>query len=145
MWIVGFEPPPWLLFYNHYSIAIHFAAALIGVSAVRDSDAVVENRMLELKAETARQDLVTARKTAAIGSPLVLVFAKLRGFLDSISLSFRLLFRGGGFARGYVDQIETIAKTQYAHLDNITTPHGRQFPRPVSVLPTVPKPPAQRP
>jgi hypothetical protein len=106
LWIVGIEPPPWLLFYNHYSIAIHFCAALIGVSAVRDSDAVVENRMLELKAETARQDLITARKAAAIGSPLVLVFAKLRGFLDSVSLSFRLLFRGGGFAKSYVEQLE---------------------------------------
>jgi hypothetical protein len=53
-YIVGFEPLAWLLLYNHYSIAVHFCAALIGVSAVRDSDAVVENRMLELKAETAR-------------------------------------------------------------------------------------------
>jgi hypothetical protein len=142
LWIVGMDPPAWLLFYNHYSIAIHFAAALIGVSAVRDSDAVVENRMLELKAETARQDLITARKTAAIGSPLVLIFAKLRGFFDSVSLSFRLLFRGGGFAKGYVEQIETIARTQYAHLDNITQPHGKPFPRPVTALP---KGPAQRP
>jgi hypothetical protein len=142
VWIVGFEPPAWLLFYNHYSIAIHFAAALVGVAAVRDADAVVENRMLELKAETARQDLITARKTAAIGSPLVLVFAKLRGFLDSVSLSFRLLFRGGGFARDYVEQIETIARTQYGHLDHITQPHGKPFPAPVSVIP---KGPAQRP
>jgi hypothetical protein len=38
-----------------------------------------ENRMLELKAEPARHDLITARKTTAIGSPLVLIFAKLRG------------------------------------------------------------------
>jgi hypothetical protein len=142
LWIVGIDPPPWLLFYNHYSIAIHFCAALIGVSAVRDSDAVVENRMLELKAETARQDLITARKAAAIGSPLVLIFAKLRGFFDSVSLSFRLLFRGGGFAKDYAEQIDVIAKTQYAHLDNITTPHGRQFPASVTPLP---KGPAQRP
>jgi hypothetical protein len=141
-YIVGFDPPPWLLFYNHYSIAVHFCAALIGVSAVRDSDAVVENRMLELKAETARQDLITARKTAAIGSPLVLVFAKLRGFFDSVSLSFRLLFRGGGFARDYAEQIEVIARTQYGHLDDITQPHGKPFPRPVTALP---KGPAQRP
>ena len=77
VWIVGFEQPAWLLFYNHYSIGVHFAAALNGVSAVRDSDAVVENRMLELKAETARQDLITGRKVTAIGSPLVIVFAHL--------------------------------------------------------------------
>ncbi len=142
LWIVGVDPPAWLLLYNHYSIGIHFTAALIGVSAVRDSDAVVENRMLELKAETARQDLITARKTTAIGSPLVLIFAKLRGFFDSISLAFRLLFRGGGFARSYVEQIDVIAKTQYGHLDHITQPHGKPFPAPVQ---TLPKPPAQRP
>ena len=138
LWIIGIAPPPWLLFYNHYSIAIHFCAALIGVSAVRDSDAVIENRMLELKAETARQDLITARKAAAIGSPLVLIFAKLRGFFDSVSLSFRLLFRGGGFAKDYAEQIDVIAKTQYAHLDNITTPHGRRFPASVTPLPKRP-------
>jgi hypothetical protein len=142
LWIVGVAPPEWLLFYNHYSIAIHFCAALIGVSAVRDSDAVVQNKMLELKAETARQDLITARKVTAIGSPLVLIFAKIRGFFDSLSIAFRLLFRGGGFARSYVEQIDVIAKTQYGHLDNITQPHGKPFPRPVTALP---KGPAQRP
>jgi hypothetical protein len=146
LWIFDIEPPPWLMLYNHYSLAVHFTAALIGVSAVRDADAVVENRMLELKAETARQDLITARKTAAIGNPLVLIFAKLRGFFDAVSLSFRLLFRGGDFAKSYVEQIETIARTQYAHLDNITTPHGRPFPRPApNVTPLPPKGPAQRP
>ena len=103
---------------------------------------VVKNRMLELKAETARQDLITARKTTAIGSPLVLVFAKLRGFFDAVSLAFRLLFRGGGFAKDYAEQIEVIARTQYGHLDDITQPHGKPFPRPVTALP---KGPAQRP
>src|SRR5262245_39725899 len=81
----------WLMFWNHWSIACHFALALIGVAAVRDADAVVENRMLELKASTARQDIITARKTSAIGNPLVLIFAKLRGFVDAISLAVRLL------------------------------------------------------
>jgi hypothetical protein len=120
-------------------------------AAVRDADAVVENRMLELKAETARQDIITARKTSAIGNPLVLIFAKLRGFMEAISLAVRLLFRGGGFAREYVEQIDTIARTQHAHLDRITTPHGQNFPRPVTSFPTNPSPPtlpkgpAQRP
>src|SRR5262245_30007766 len=45
-YIVGFSVPPWLMFWNHWSIACHFALALIGVAAVRDADAVVENRML---------------------------------------------------------------------------------------------------
>jgi hypothetical protein len=147
LWIFGIDPPAWLLFYNHYSLAIHFAAALIGVSAIRDSDAVIENRMLELKAETSRQDLITARKAAAIGSPLVLVFARLRGFFDSVSIAFRLLFRGGGFAKGYLEQVDVIAQSQFSHLDNITTPHGQPFPRPVSNFPgtSPPKDPAQRP
>ena len=116
-YIVGFSVPPWLMFWNHWSIACHFALALIGVAAVRDADAVVENRMLELKAETARQDIITARKTSAIGNPIVLIFAKLRGFVDAVSLAVRLLFRGGGFARDYIRQIDAIAETQYQYLN----------------------------
>jgi hypothetical protein len=146
-YIVGFSVPPWLNLWNHWSIVCHFTLALIGVSLVRDSDSVVANRMLELKAETARQDLITSRRAAAIGSPVVLVFANLRGFFDSISIAFRLLFRGGGFAKSYIEQVETIAKTQYSHLDDITTPHGQPFPRSVTNFPgsSPPKGPAQRP
>jgi hypothetical protein len=111
------EPPAWLLFYNHYSIAIHFCAALIGVAMVRDSDAVVRNRILELRAETGRQDLITARKSAAIGSSLALVAAKIRGFFDAASLSLRILFNRSGFARDYMKQINDVAREQYAYLD----------------------------
>jgi hypothetical protein len=117
LWIVGIDPPAWLLFYNHYSIGIHFCAALIGVSMVRDADAVVQNRILELRAETGRQDLITARKSAAIGSPLALVAAKARGVFDAVSLSLRLLFNRSGFARDYMKQINEVAREQYAHLD----------------------------
>jgi hypothetical protein len=119
LWIVGINPPAWLLFYNHYSIGIHFAAALIGVSMVRDSDAVVQNRILELRAETGRQDLITARKAAAIGSPLSLIAAKTRGVFDAIALSFRLLFGGGGFSKKYMEQINQIADEQYSYLDTL--------------------------
>jgi hypothetical protein len=115
-WISGFSVPSWLDWWNHWSIAVHFALALVGVQAVRDSDAVVENRMLELKAATARQDLITAQKSAAIGSPVVLVFAKLRGFIDSVSIAFRLLFRGRGFAKKYVQQIDQIEREQFDSL-----------------------------
>jgi hypothetical protein len=145
LWIIGIEAPPWLLLYNHYVLAVHFAAALFGVSMVRDADPVVRNRILELRAETARQDLITARRVSAIGSPLVLIFAKLRGILDSLSIACRVMFRGGGFAKSYVEQIDVISKTQYAHLDNITTPHGRHFPAPVTSITSLPKSPAQRP
>lgn len=134
-YIVGFEIPPWLTLWNHWSIACHFALALIGVAAVRDSDAVIENRMLELKAETARQDLVTSRRAAAIGNPLVLLFAKLRGFIDAISLAIHLLRRGGNFARNYADEIDQLASSQFGHLGG---GERRQFPRPVTNFPSRP-------
>jgi hypothetical protein len=121
LWIVGVDPPEWLLFYNHYSIGVHFCAALIGVTMVRDADAVVQNRILELRAATGRQDLVTARKTAAIGSPLALIAAKTRGFFDAIALSFRLLFSGGGFSKKFMEQINQVAAEQYGHIDAIPT------------------------
>jgi len=114
-------PPAWLLFYNHYSIAIHFCAALIGVAMVRDSDAVVRNRILELRAETGRQDLITARKSAAIGSSLALAAAKIRGFFDAASLSLRILFNRSGFAREYMQQINQVARDQYGHLDAVSS------------------------
>jgi hypothetical protein len=121
-WIVGVDVPDWLQLWNHWSIAFHFTLALIGVQAVRDSDSVIENRMLELKAATARQDIITARKAAAIGSPLALVAAKLRGLFDAVALSFRLLFSGGGFSKNFMAQINQIAREQYGHLDAISQP-----------------------
>lgn len=118
-WIVGFPIPPWLEWWNRWSIVVHFTLALVGVQAVRDSDAVVENRMLELKAATGRQDIVTLRKAAAIGSPLALIAAKARGFFDAVALSFRILKSGGGFSKDYIEQIDQIAREQYGHLDVI--------------------------
>jgi len=83
--------PPLLEKWNRWSIAIHFMLALLGVTAVRDSDAVATHRRLELKAETARQDLVTLRKATMLGNPLALLAAKLRGFLDGVRLARELL------------------------------------------------------
>lgn len=120
VWIVGISPPEWLLLYNHYSIGIHFAAALIGVTMVRDADAVIQNRILELRAETGRQDLITARRAAAIGSPLALIAAKVRGLFDAIALSFRLLFSGGGFSKKYMAQLAEVEREQYGYLDTPT-------------------------
>lgn len=91
VWVAGIEMPPLLAAWNRWSIAIHFTLALIGVSAVRDSDPVTANTILELKAETARQDLVTIRKAAALGNPLVMLAAKLRGLLDGVRLASRIL------------------------------------------------------
>jgi hypothetical protein len=41
---------------------------------------VATHRQLELKAENARQDLLTLRKATMLGNPLVLFARKLRGF-----------------------------------------------------------------
>jgi hypothetical protein len=131
LWIFGIAPPMWLLIYNHYSLGIHFAAALIGVAMVRDSDAVIQNRVLELRAECGRQDLITARKSAAIGSILTITAAKVRGTFDAIALSFRILFSGGGFSKKYLEQINQVAAEQYAHLDALP---------PASTLPTTRRP-----
>ena len=107
-YIVGLEVPAWLQLWNHWSIAFHFALALVGVQAVRDSDSVVENHILELKGATAAQDIITAQRTAAVGNPIVLIFAKVRGFFDAIGLALRLLFRSGSFAKEYLEQIDAI-------------------------------------
>jgi hypothetical protein len=91
VWIAGETMPMLLESWNRYSIAIHFMLALLGVTAVRDSDDVATHKRLELKAETARQDLLTLRKATMLGNPLVLGAAKLRGFLDGVRLARELL------------------------------------------------------
>ena len=91
IWIVGIEPPAWLLSYNHYSIGLHFAAALLGVSSVLDSDPVIENRRLELKAEMALQDLVTIRKAALFSNPVVTLAARIRVLIDAFKLAGQIL------------------------------------------------------
>jgi hypothetical protein len=142
-YIVGLEVPAWLQLWNHWSIAFHFGLALIGVQAVRDSDSVVANRILELKAATARQDLITARKATAIGSPLALIAANLRGFFDAVGLSFRLLFSGGGFSKKFMEQINQVAAEQYAHIDALPDARPTQaLPRRPGFVSQPPKSPA---
>jgi hypothetical protein len=116
-WIVGASLPVALQHWFNWSIAVHFALALVGVSLVRDSDAVVANRMLELKAATARQDLVTLRKAAAIGNSIVLLSAKIRGLVDALGLAWQLLWNKSGFAGDYLKQIDRIADEQFAFVD----------------------------
>jgi hypothetical protein len=116
-WIVGTPLPDPLAFWYRWSLAVHFALALVGVTFVRDSDSVVENRMLELKAQTARQDIITTRKAAAIGNPLVLISAKLRGFFDAIGLAWSLLWKRSSFAAETLKQLDRIAAAQYSHID----------------------------
>jgi len=70
---------------------------------------VVENQMLELKAATAAQDIITAQRTSAVGNPIVLITVRVRGFFDAAWLAFRLLFRRGNFAKEYLSQIDALA------------------------------------
>jgi hypothetical protein len=75
-----------------------------------------------MKAATARQDLVTARKATAIGPPLALIAANVRGFFDAIALTFRLLFSGGGFSKTFIEQINQVAAEQRGHLEALAQP-----------------------
>jgi hypothetical protein len=90
-WVASIALPEFLQFWNRWSIAVHFALALVGVSAVRDYDAVAESRIRELKADAAREDIVTIRRAAVGASPFLLLAAKLRGWLDGIGLAYKLL------------------------------------------------------
>ena len=58
---------------------------------MRDYDAVAESRIRELKSDAAREDIVTIRRAAVGASPFLLLAAKLRGWLDGISLAYKLL------------------------------------------------------
>jgi hypothetical protein len=116
-WIVNTPLPIQLSWWYRWSIAVHFALALVGVTLVRDADAVIEDRMLELKAQTARQDIITTRKAAVLGNALVLVSAKIRGFFDAWGLAWSLLWKKGTPAADILRQLDTLAKEQFSHLD----------------------------
>jgi hypothetical protein len=70
---------------------VHFALALIGVAAVRDYDSKAEARIREMKVDASEYDLLTIRRAAASNHPLLLIAARLRGWLDGISLAFQML------------------------------------------------------
>jgi hypothetical protein len=128
-YIVGFGVPWWLEWWNHWSIIAHFALGLLGVQAVRDADAVVENRMLELKAETAAADVITTQKTAAIGSPLVLIAARFRGFFDACNLALRLLFRRGHLAQELLAEIDSLQPTAIQSRNRVGFATGQDRPQ----------------
>ena len=58
---------------------------------MRDADAVVEDRIRKLKAEAVQEDILTTRRAAINDNPLVLAAARMRGFLDGVSLAVNLL------------------------------------------------------
>jgi hypothetical protein len=53
--------------------------------------AVVEDRIRKLKAEAVQEDILMTRRAAINDNPFVLVAARLRGFLDGMSLAVNLL------------------------------------------------------
>ena len=104
-WVAGSALPESLRLWNQWSIAVHFSLALIGVSAVRDADAVVEDRIRKLKAEAVQEDILTTRRAAINDNPFVLASAKLRGFLDGMSLALNLLRDKSALSANDVKQI----------------------------------------
>jgi hypothetical protein len=94
VWIVGQEPPQFLLLWNHWSIAVHGALAMIGVAWVSDTDWVVADHIRRLKAATTEDDIQEIRKSVRDGSALVIGAAKIRGHLDALKEAFNVLFRG---------------------------------------------------
>jgi hypothetical protein len=109
--------PPALASWNRWSIAVHFTLALVGVAAVRDSNPVVAHRILELKAETAKQDLITLRKAAMLGNPLALFAAKWRGLLDGVRLARELLAGKADLPVEYAAQTDEITKERPKQID----------------------------
>ena len=94
---------------------------------MRDSNPVVAHRILELKAETAKQDLITLRKAAMFGNPLVLFAAKLRGLLDGVRLARELLSGKADLPAGYASQIGEIKSHEVHHRPS-------RHPKPLSSL-----------
>ena len=90
-WVGGIDLPWFLKTWVHWALAIHFALALIGVSAVRDNDSLAASRIREMQADSAEHDLLTIRRAAAGNHPLLLLAARIRGWLDGVELAYRLL------------------------------------------------------
>jgi hypothetical protein len=68
-------------------------------------NAVVEDRIRKLKAEAVQEDILTTRRAAINNNPLVLAAARLRGFLDGVSLAVNLLRDKPALPAGDVKQI----------------------------------------
>jgi hypothetical protein len=135
--IAAVAPPDWLLFWNRWSFAIHFAIGLIMIPMIRDSDPVIANQMLTLRAETAQEDLVIARLAGALSSPFAMFGTRLRGWFDGVKLGFRLACNRQGFSPAtYVTNLNTLAKSQFGHIEN-----PNPFP---AYLPSTPPHPQQR-
>ena len=90
-WITDWPLPEPFAIWRRLSIVLHFGIALLGVSAVRDYDAVAETRIREIKAAAAERDLISIRRAAAGNHPLLLLAARIRGWIDGMKLAVKLL------------------------------------------------------
>jgi hypothetical protein len=115
--IAGVTPPAQLRFWSHWSFAFHLGVGLVLIPLIRNSDPVTAHRMLTLKAETAHADLVTTRKSAAIGNPVVLAAARVRGFFDALALAWSLLWQRSGFAAKYAAEVNRLRREQFGWAD----------------------------
>jgi hypothetical protein len=93
VWIVGQEPPQFLLTWNHWSIAVHGALALIGVAWVSDTDWIVADHIKRLKVTNTEENIQALRESVRNGSALIIGAAKIRGHMDAAAEAFHLIFR----------------------------------------------------
>jgi hypothetical protein len=131
------ESPAWLSFWNRWSFAVHFGIGLILIPMIRDSDPVVANRMLSLRAETAQADMVIARLAGALASPFAMFGTRLRGWIDGFKLGWRLAINRQGFSpSNYVTNLNALAKSEFGYIEA-----PNPFP---TYLPSTPAHPQQR-
>ena len=116
--IAGIAPPAQLLYWNHWSFAVHFAIGLLLIPMIRDADPVIAARMLELRAQTAQEDQIISRLAFALASPVAMFGARLRGILDGISLGFRLAFNRQGFSpKNYMTNLNSLHRAKYKNIE----------------------------
>lgn len=119
--IGNLQKPEWLLTWQHWSFVYHLGLALVLIPLIRNTDPVVAFRMLTLKAETAHEDLVVTRKSAAIGSSLALMAARMRGFFDTVFLSWHLLWQGQQFGKKYAAEVAKLSTSRFAFTNEAPT------------------------
>jgi hypothetical protein len=140
--IAGLGVPAALLFWNRWSFAVHFAIGLILIPWIRDSDPVIAARMLQLRAETAREDQIVSRLASALASPFALGGARLRGAWDGFKLGMRLLFNRQGFStKNYVANLNSLSDARFRYVEGarsvtpISAPSAVRLSAPVPAAP----------
>jgi hypothetical protein len=99
--------------------------------------AVVEDRIRKLKAEAVQEDILTTRRAAINDNPLVLAAARLRGFLDGMSLAVNLLRDKPDLSTSNVKQIIDGPQRLFLHsgddgntqISNVTDISGKRWRR----------------